>query len=419
MLGIDLQAIITGIILAIIFALLAFIFRRFIWRNMVTILRWIICKWQLNVIINIVKKEWAYLLSFNKDNKNSSKLLLTFIKRYYEEEKSDISRTFVVTNFQSYSGFVEVLINKSVTMFNRDGFNDDRKRENKKIYLLTALGLPLIRWFNYNKLGEFDKLLIEKKFIGSKITKQLPYEYLGTSDEWHNYIESIKKLAIKSKEKEINVEIKRYIITTINKHKGINCYDDIVKEANNWIACNSGGIKEPLLLNKKNIDDIISNWNEYQSLSLFYSSLKDNISSYIIIPSSISKNNLPGLPQGICWERLGNVFARLYQNYHGNAFIVKLDDNDYQQFISKLPLDFFLIGIGPCEYKFSEISWLFCLSATDVDEYLDKLKLYFLTKQLEKYEKAPFKLDDIVDYISRCFNNKEKTNKITKVVVKS
>lgn len=378
--------------------------------------------WTLDVmalwrVAGRLRRKWANLLQKTIKNRRALKLVLRLITTYCSAEAAGIESHYVTTNFEGYGDLVANLIDEGAGL----ALADD-----EVLYFITLLALPPMQWFNYNRVSALQISAIEQAGIESSDTftcakdvreafKQRhgafpPFAFLGTSPRWESYIKSVEGFVqdapsrgsasrSRRRKKAPRIQMLRFILTTGAKHKGLLFYPEAAEQLSAWIACENPE-RAPRALSKDRIQLILQDIGEEMDLMrLFYGGLHDEELSYLILPSSVeaeilSRSNTSScLPNPVEWRRLGDAFAETYHNVDNNAFIAKLPENHVQTYMDlpgarvppkPVPVDFFLLAIGPrggvAVEKVPDIgNWLFCVSAMDVDEKLDKLRLHFMT----------------------------------------
>lgn len=294
---------------------------------------------------------------------------------YLEQELLAISNHYITTEFIVYAQIVKELL-ESV--------------KGQPPECITVLCLPPYRWFNFS----------EDLVSGRRI--------YAVDDRWEDY----KKLLYDNFRKS---PITRYILAVSDvENPLITKALTLNEQLNSYILVNTDWQdKGPCYLNENEIEEFVTKLNQKEDIE---TTVKDEIikrikghyknhetyvnKAYLIFPSSsvesIYNKSIKIGGSKYKFETLRNVFSTCYHSGENRFRPVIMSREIYRRWFESppTPKDFFKFGRD------------FCLAA-DVDQALDKLKLWFLNYELDNLKKngktfSLTKIDEFVRDLESC-----------------
>lgn len=364
---------------------------------------------------------WAKLISRTKSRSDALIVLGKFIETYDSEQRSSIEQENMVTTFEAYSAFVSATIEKVREI----------APKSSRVYGITTLALPIVQWQNFGRIGYAERLsFFEGKHTG------LPYHFNKANQKWNTYLDFLADLFWEPEDpskpqttyvrKQTPLSLFRYIISIspsvieflernnfpwAKEIYGQRSSEEAKTQLCSWILCSRAN--RPLCIPSDSIRSIFDlltfdpGYNRSEIIDFYATNHEQNGSSYIIVPPGAVVQPSFKNALNLCWRRLGDVFAELYQDRSQNLFLTTIDDIAYKEYYipeskKPLPQDFFLIGIGPPRLEKDEdifdvqkVNWVFGLSAHDMDRELSKLKLSFFVRE---WRTGRSQLDNILEF---------------------
>lgn len=307
----------------------------------------------------------------NKVNEDKDGYLLNLLNQYIKQEKNDLDNHLIITTFQNYSTLVTELVK-----YTKNNYSSP----NTVTYCISQNTTDFEKWFNFNNNNTPEKWVdylkaMHKFSVDDRIHINRIMAF--TSDKTVSGISNTSKIAF-----PIINEVK-----TLNKKRINEKYINTYKEKYITPKNISKTLDETIQLENP-IDDYLINSRE--ELNEFISKLKsldknkgENIESKKLKPpcfiiSDYKLNN-------DCSHNLVDFIDKIFNNRNHNnlfsSYYIENLDRFYNTTENRLPEDFFAIGLK--DNNTDEIEWQFLL-ATQIDDKLDTVKLYFLSKKFRE-----------------------------------
>lgn len=316
------------------------------------------------------------------------KLIAAFFETYAREESDDLlgkaeghpGAHFVVTNFVAYSRIVTAVIEAA-----RNGLP-----ARAELACFTTLPMPLNRWFNFQ--GRSDAR-------GS-----IARRYCEVHDGWEKYTAFLRNLVHGVEPVQLYrcvlavndncryLQQPDFAFHTETVMRSLTRLKILVPRANRGSASLADRVH---LLHPFEGHDLEELFKLQQIGGVLKDTYHNAQKAYVIFPEE--RVQLPEV-RDHTWEKVGEVFAHLYQRPPENCLIDILENVSLEsKFLTgnprnRLPEDMFLVGSKPND-------WLLCL-ASDVGPELNRISLEFITKELN-----PDRFGLITGYVNGLLSN--------------